>query len=95
MNEFQLNSPSPKPSSSSRTDKGQSAPEKTDPPNAESFKDVLKSAVQKSGGSGEIRQDLVNKYKSTLADGSYEVKAKELAEKMVQKIRDNKTRAII
>ena len=60
----------------------------------ESFKKILKGAVEKSAGSPEIRQDLVTKYKVSLADGTYEVKAQELAEKMIQKIRENKTRNI-
>jgi anti-sigma28 factor (negative regulator of flagellin synthesis) len=38
---------------------------------------------------------MVNKYKSSLANGTYEIKAEELAEKMIQKIREDKTRGII
>ena len=60
-----------------------------------SFKKVLEGVVEKAAGSPEIRQDLVTKYKVSLADGTYEVKAQELAEKMIQKIRENKTRNII
>ena len=60
-----------------------------------SFQKVLESVVDKATGSAEIRQDLVNKYKVSLADGTYEVKAQELAEKMIQKIRESKTRGII
>ncbi len=55
------------------------------------FDEILKSALEKTGGAPEIRQDLVNKYKVSLANGTYEVKARELAEKMIQKIRENKT----
>ena len=60
-----------------------------------SFQEVFKGVVDKTGGSPEIREDLVNKYKVSLANGTYEVKAQELAEKMIQKIRENKTREII
>ena len=57
-----------------------------------SFREVLKSVTKKTESSPEIRQDIVNKYKVSLANGTYEVKAQELAEKMIQKIRENKTR---
>ena len=39
---------------------------------------------------GEIRHDLVNKFRNVLKDGSYSIKADEIADKIVQKIRDNK-----
>ena len=39
---------------------------------------------------GEIRHDLVNKFRNVLRDGDYSVKADEIADKIVQKIRDNK-----
>ena len=39
---------------------------------------------------GEIRHDLVNKFRSVLRDGNYSIKAEEIADKIVQKIRDNK-----
>ena len=38
----------------------------------------------------EIRQDLVNKFRDILEKGSYEVKANEIADKIVQKIKENK-----
>ena len=60
-----------------------------------SFKKVLEGVVEKAAGSPGIRKDLVAKYKVSLADGTYEVKAQELAKKMIQKIRENKTRNII
>jgi len=46
--------------------------------------------ASKSSGGSEIRYDLINKYKAALRKGGYKVKADEIAEKMVQKIRDNK-----
>ena len=51
--------------------------------------------MDKTEASLKIRQDMVNKYKVSLANGTYEVKAQELAEKMIQKIRDDKTQKII
>ena len=60
-----------------------------------SFQEGLKSVTAKAEGSPKIRQDMVNKYKVSLANGTYEVKAQELAEKMIQKIREDKTREII
>ena len=39
---------------------------------------------------GEIRYDLVNKFRNVLKDGSYSIIADEIADKIVQKIRDNK-----
>ncbi|MEE9498322.1 MAG: flagellar biosynthesis anti-sigma factor FlgM, partial [Nitrospinaceae bacterium] len=60
-----------------------------------SFQEILKSVAGKTQGSPKIRQDLVDKYKVSLANGTYEVKAQELAEKMIQKIREDKTREII
>ena len=41
-------------------------------------------------GTGEIRHDLVNKFRNVLRDGNYSIKADEIADKIVQKIRDNK-----
>jgi flagellar biosynthesis anti-sigma factor FlgM len=38
----------------------------------------------------EIRHDLVNKFRNILQNGTYSIKADEIADKMVQKIRDNK-----
>ena len=41
-------------------------------------------------GTGEIRHDLVNKFRNVLKDGTYSIKADEIADKLVQNIRDNK-----
>jgi flagellar biosynthesis anti-sigma factor FlgM len=38
----------------------------------------------------DIRLELVNKFRNVLQSGSYEVKADEIADKIVQKIRENK-----
>lgn len=42
-----------------------------------------------------IRQDLVNKFREVLQKGSYEVKANEIAGKIVQKIRENKNHLVL
>ena len=42
----------------------------------------------------EIRQDLVNKFRRDLDKGVYEVRAKEIADKIVQRIRDEKDRTV-
>lgn len=97
MNEFYLDSASGKNLTPRRLE--QEAPSKRNTENQPtqniSFHEVLKSVADKTGGSPAIRQDLVSKYKTSLANGTYEVKAQELAEKMIQKIRENKTREII
>ena len=43
----------------------------------------------------ETRQDLVDKFRDILEKGSYEVKANEIADKIVQKIRENKNSMIL
>ena len=97
MNEFYLDSTSGKDLTSKRLDQGASSKKIPENHSKEkvSFQDVLKSAVDKAEGPSKIRQDMVDKYKSSLAKGTYEVKAEELAEKMIQKIREDKTREII
>ena len=42
----------------------------------------------------EIRHELVNKFRDLLQNGSYEVKANEIADKIVQKIQENKNRLV-
>lgn len=44
--------------------------------------------------STEIRQDLVKKYRRDLDKGVYEIRAEEIADKIVQRIRDEKDRII-
>ena len=45
--------------------------------------------------SSDIRHELVNKFRDVLQNGSYEVKANEIADKIVQKIRENKSRLVL
>ena len=44
--------------------------------------------------STEVRQDLVNKFRRDLDKGNYEVRAEEIADKIVQRIREEKDRKI-
>ncbi len=53
------------------------------------------AAAAKPQTSSEIRKDLVQKFRTVLEEGSYQVKAQEIADKMVQKIRENKNRLIL
>ena len=55
-------------------------------------KDTTKES---KNGNGEIRHDLVNKFRSVLQDGTYSIKADEIADKLVQNIRDNKNHLIL
>ncbi len=50
---------------------------------------------KKLQSAGEVRQELVKKFKDYLEEGTYKIKAEEIADKMVQKIRENKNRQII
>jgi anti-sigma28 factor (negative regulator of flagellin synthesis) len=99
MNEFYLDTTSGKHLTPKRMEREQdlSAKKVTEnqPAQKVSFQEVLKGVVDKTEASPKIRQDMVNKYKASLANGTYEVKAQELAEKMIQKIREDKTRKII
>ena len=55
---------------------------------SESYKG--KTATDARGIVSDIRYDLVKKYREVLADGSYQVKSDELADKIVQKVKENK-----
>ena len=43
----------------------------------------------------DVRYDLVKKYREVLADGSYQVKSDELADKIVQKVKENKNAILL
>ncbi len=49
----------------------------------------------KTSSNSEVRRELVQKFRTILEEGSYQVKAQEIADKMVQKIRENKNRLIL
>ena len=53
-----------------------------------------KSSINKKGIVSDVRYDLVNKYREILADGSYQIKSNELADKIVQKVKEGKSRIL-
>ena len=55
---------------------------------SESYKG--KSLKNNEGIVSDVRYDLVKKYREHLADGSYQIKSDELADKIVQKVKENK-----
>lgn len=95
MNEFQLNSTSGKKLTPKGLESNATSKKTLESQAKASFQEVLKSVADQTEGSPAVRQDVVNKYKISLANGTYEVKAQELAEKMIQKIREDITRKII
>ena len=42
----------------------------------------------------DVRYNLIKKYKAVLAEGTYKIKSDELADKMIQKIKENKDTVI-
>ena len=48
------------------------------------------SSINKNGVVSDVRYGLVKKYREILADGSYQIKSDELADKIVQKVKENK-----
>ena len=60
---------------------------------SESYKG--KSSINKKGIISDVRYDLVKKYREILADGSYQIKSNELADKIVQKVKEGKNRILL
>ena len=60
---------------------------------SESYKG--KSSINKKGIVSDVRYDLVKKYREILADGSYQIKSNELADKIVQKVKEGKSRILL
>ena len=60
---------------------------------SESYKG--KSSINRKGIVSDVRYDLVKKYREILADGSYQIKSNELAEKIVQKVKEGKSRILL
>ncbi len=56
--------------------------------------EALAEATKPKAGS-EVRGKLVSKFRDILENGTYQVKADEIADKMVQKIREQKNSIII
>ena len=60
---------------------------------SESYKG--KSSINKKGIVSDVRYDLVKKYREILADGSYQIKSNELADKIVQKVKEGKSSILL
>ena len=60
---------------------------------SESYKG--KSSINKKGVVSDVRYDLVKKYREILADGSYQIKSNELADKIVQKVKEGKNSILL
>ena len=60
---------------------------------SESYKG--KSSINKKGLVSDVRYDLVKKYREILADGSYQIKSNELADKIVQKVKEGKSSILL
>ncbi len=58
-----------------------------------SLSNIAKKEEVPKRNSSEIRHDLVKKFQGYLKDGAYSIKANEIADKIVQKIKENKNRA--
>ncbi len=54
-----------------------------------------KSLKNKKGIVSDVRYDLVKKYREGLADGSYQIKSNELADKIVQKVKESKSMLLL
>ena len=83
--------------------KGKNKPVAGKPASAKNIDLVTLSETSKTQASAsevksiesEIRQDVINKFRDILQKGSYKVKANEIADKIVQKIRENKNNMIL
>ena len=54
-----------------------------------------KPSTNKEGIVSDVRYDLVKKYRQILADGSYQIKSDELADKIVQKVKESKNMILL
>ena len=53
-----------------------------------------KSTQPRNKIASDVRYNLIKKYKAVLAEGTYKIKSDELADKMIQKIKENKNTVI-
>ena len=51
-----------------------------------------KSLIDKKNIVSDVRYNLVKKFREVIADGSYQIKSEELADKIVQKVTENKNK---
>ena len=52
------------------------------------------SAKIKTAIASDVRYELIKKYRTILSDGTYKIKSDELADKMIQKIKENKNKVL-
>jgi len=57
-----------------------------------SKKSEANSLRDRSNIASDVRYNLVKKFREVIADGSYQIKSKELADKIVQKVKENKNK---
>ena len=91
-----INSASQEFTSKSSKNANSSSREETKPDRislSESYKG--KSSINKKGIVSDVRYDLVKKYREILADGSYQIKSNELADKIVQKVKEGKSKILL
>ena len=55
-----------------------------------SKKSEAKSSINRNNIVSDVRYNLVKKFREVIADGSYQIKSEELADKIVQKVKENK-----
>ena len=92
----EINSAGQEFSSKSAKNANSSSREETKPDRislSESYK--VKYSLNKKGIVSDVRYDLVKKYREILADGSYQIKSNELADKIVQKVKEGKSRILL
>ena len=51
-----------------------------------------KSSINRKDIVSDVRYNLVKKFREVIADGSYQIKSEELADKIVQKVKENKNK---
>ena len=57
-----------------------------------SKKSEAKSSINRNNIVSDVRYNLVKKFREVIADGSYQIKSEELADKIVQKVKENKNK---
>ena len=57
-----------------------------------SKKSEAKTSINRNNIVSDVRYNLVKKFREVIADGSYQIKSEELADKIVQKVKENKNK---
>ena len=82
-------------SSINKSKKGVEDSDKNDQVSLSKASKIKASLKGKNSIVSDVRYELIKKYQEKLNSGNYVVKADELADKIVQKIRENKNRVVI